>query len=368
MSAPQADAAPGHRCGTPRTPGIHEDATGGRLATGRLTRRAALTLAPAMALAAACTSKSNAPAASTKGVDRVTYQTGFGTFGREAYVYVAKAKGYFTDAGIDVQIIPGTGQPADMQGVAANKTQFLTGETTAALTAISKGLKDFKLIGAVHQRTVIALMALGGNGMTRPQDLQGKTVGYGGASPHDMFPAYARLAGFDPASVKWVPLPPPTLPAALAAKRVDAIGQFVTGTPLVRAAAKGADIVVFPYGDVLSDLYGNVLTTNTQMIQTKPDLVRRFTDALFKGLAYTINNPEESGKIMNQSVSTTPAAIATAEIQTMKPYVTSNGSIVGTIDQSRMSRAIALLASVGVVAQGSLTPESVVDFDYVPKA
>jgi hypothetical protein len=47
--------------------------------------------------------------------------------------------------------------------------------------------------------------------------------------------------------------------------------------------------------------------------------------------------------------------------------VTSNGSIVGAIDQSRMSRAIALLASVGVVAQGTLTPEDVVDFDFVPK-
>jgi len=342
-------------------------APGPSAGTGALTRRNVLALASAVALGAAGCSPAKAPA-TAKSLDKVTYMTAFGTFGRESYVYVADRKGFFRDAGIEVTIVGGTGQAANVEGLAAGRHQFLSQDSSLVLTVMSKGVKDVRVIGAIHQRTLIAIMALKSAGITQPQDLRNKTLATGGAPPRDMFPAYARLAGFDPSSTKWLMTAPQQVPQLLAAGRVDAVGQFLSGRPLIEAAVQGREIVVFPYGDYLKDLIGNVLVTNTDMIKNKPDLVRRFAGALLKGLAYSLANLEEAGRIMNQAVTTTPAAVAAGELGAMKPYVSIGGSVVGALERSQMSATIALLESVGTIAAGSLTTEQVVDFDFVPRS
>ncbi|MEN3304233.1 MAG: hypothetical protein V7603_435 [Micromonosporaceae bacterium] len=366
MSAQPADPAPADKHSTQRgAPG--DNATDSKPFAGRLTRRGALALAPAVALAAGCTSTKKTAAATTS-LDSVTYMTAFGTFGREGYVYVANAKGFFREAGIQVKVLPGTGQPANLQALVSDQLQFISQESAQAMNLIATGMKDARMIGSVHQRTVIALMALASSGIARPADLQNKTIAYGGQAPHLLYPAYAKLAGFPPQSTKWTFTTPQQLPVLLASARVDAIGQFVTGAPLIKAATKGKDLTVLPYSDYLGDLYGNVVLTNAKTISTKPDLVRRFMGALMKGLSYSITNPEESGRLINQAVSTTPAAVATAELQVMKPYVTTNGSVIGALDLGRISQAIALMTSIGVIPQGVLTPDNLVDFTFVPKA
>jgi NitT/TauT family transport system substrate-binding protein len=345
-------------------------ATADKALAARLTRRGALALAPAVALVAGCSSSKDKKTTGGTGdgaLDQVTYMTGFGTFGREAYAYVADAKGFFRDNGIKVKIVPGSGQEADLAGLIAGKIDFQTTETSMFVSLMAKGYKDARIIGAIHQRTVVALMALPDRGIKRPQDLVNRTIAYGGVAPRLLFPAYARLAGFDAATVKWVRATPPTLPGELASRKVDAIGQFVTGTPLIKAATRQQSIVVLPFGDYLPDLTGNLLATSTNMIKNKPDLVRRFVDALMKGLSYAMANPEECGAIMNQAVSTTAAAIATAELQVMKPYVMTGGSAVGGLTEAGIAQVIALLTSVGLVPQGALIPDNVADFNFVPK-
>jgi NitT/TauT family transport system substrate-binding protein len=346
-----------------------ENPTASSTNAARLTRRGALALAPAVALAAGCTSKknnNNKTTGTTKQMDQVTYLTGFLNYGREGYVHVANAKGFFREAGIEVTVKTGNGQPETLKSLIAGQAQFLTTETTLALSQMSAGVTDFRIIGAIHQRTVVAVMALTKSGISKPQDLQGKHLAYGGLTPFLLFPAYARLAGIDPKAVNWRQVPPQNLPQLLASKQVDAIGQFVTGAPLIKAAAK-VDITVLPYSDYMSDMPGNLLATSSDMIKNKPDLVHRFTNAILKGLAYTIANPQESGDIIHNAVASTLAPVATAEIQAMAPYVSTNGSVVGALTPNRISQTIALMTSLGVVKEGALTPDQVCDFNFIPK-
>src|SRR5262245_37695586 len=85
---------------------------GTRTRPGSLTRRSLLALGPTVAFAAACSS--NKPTPKTNPLDKVKYRTGFATFGREGDVVVAKEKGYFREAGLDVEILVGTALPQDM--------------------------------------------------------------------------------------------------------------------------------------------------------------------------------------------------------------------------------------------------------------
>lgn len=354
-------------------PGGTADTTAiaGRALAARFTRRGALALAPVIALAAGCSSskdKSNT-GGSTGGsgaLDKVNYMTGFGSFGREAYAWVADSKGYFRDNGLDVKILPGSGQPSEVAGLATGKTDFYCVEASLTISLLAKGQKDVKIVGAIHQRTVVALMALAKNKITRPQDLVGKKIAYGGQAPNLLFPAYAKLAGFDP-HVTWETCTPQQLPAWLATGKADVIGQFVTGAPLIKATAK-QDISILPYGDYLGDLPGNLLLTNSKMLNEKSDITHRFIDALMKGLDYTIKNPDEAGQILAKAVPGTKAEVAALEVQAMKPYVTTNGSPVGSLTPDGMTKTLALLTSIGVVPQGALTADGITDFNFVPKA
>jgi NitT/TauT family transport system substrate-binding protein len=299
-------------------------------------------------------------------VDRISYLTGFGSFGREGYAWVADAKGYFREAGIQVTIQPGAAGDTNLKLLAAGKAQFAVIDYSGAMVRAGTGaFADFRCVAAVNQRTTIALMALQGRGIARPGDLLGKTIAQAtGAVPKTLFPAYAKLAGFDGAGVRWQDATPQQLPGLLAAGRVDAIGQFVVGVPAVEAAAQGRKAVVLPYSEYLTDLYGNVLVTSTSMIKNNPDLVRRFAGALMKGLRYAVDNPNEAGRILHAAVPATGADIAAAELSLMRPYA-GGAAAPGAFEPARVARSTAILQAVGLMPI-SVPPEQVVDFAALP--
>ena len=124
-----------------------------------------------------------------------------------------------------------------------------------------------------------------------------------------LFPAYAKLAGFDHPKVTWVNAAPPQVPALLASGRVDA--------------------VVFPYSEFLEELFGNVIMRRAQPAADK--------------------------------------AAAVGEITLMTPYVNPGGGTFGAVDRERVERAIAVLRDAGLIPPG-LTADQVIDFDLTPTA
>jgi NitT/TauT family transport system substrate-binding protein len=312
-----------------------------------------------------CSSPASPPRQS---LDRVTCVTGFGTFGRDSYFWVANQKGFFREAGIGVTIQPGKGSEPNIGLVVANKAQFAALDFAAAMVHASKnGTSQIRLIGAIQQRTVVAIMSLKERGISRPADLVGRTIaGAAGAAEQTLFPTYAKLAGIDAAQVHWTNAEPPQLPALLASGKVDAIGQFIVGAPSIKKTAGGRETVTLPYSDYIGDLPGNVLVTQAGLTARDPDLVRRFTLALMRGLAYAIAHPDEAGQILHQAQPTSDPITAAAELRLMDAYVTSasTGVPVGALTGSRVARGIAILQSSGLIPSG-LDPDNTTDLSIM---
>jgi NitT/TauT family transport system substrate-binding protein len=244
-----------------------------------------------------------------RSVDQVTYVTGLGLTGREGFAQVAAAKGFFADERITVSVKPGQAGEFNLQQLRAGQAQFVAIEYAGAVDRAAKGQFDgLRCISVIHVKTTAALMALAKSGITSPRDLPGRTVAQApGSVVKTVFPAYAKIAGLDQAqinAVKWRDAAGPQLPALLAAGTVDAVGQFAAAVPTVSAAAKGQQVVVLPYGDQMTDLYGNVVVARTD---TDRDLQRRFVRALHRGLRYAVDHPEEAGQIIHAAVAATPA-------------------------------------------------------------
>jgi NitT/TauT family transport system substrate-binding protein len=333
-------------------------------------------LAAAGAVLSACDSgkeKSSPNTSSKKQADKVTYLTGFGILGRESYVHVAVSKGFFKDVGLDVTIQPGQAGLYNHNQVLAGQAQFAAVDPSGALIRQAKADKpedkNLRIIAAAHQLTLNALVAWADKGIGSPRDLAGKTLGVAtGAVPKTLFPAYARLAGIDDKSVKWSETAPPQLPSLLVTNKVDAVATFNVAVPGIEKAAGNRKTAIFPYSDVLSDLYGTVIITHLDITKKNPDLAKRFTGALMKGLRYAVEHPDEAGKILNQMDNTQNADLAAKELTLLKPYtIPPGGAPVGTFDESRMAKNIAVLQGLGLMPTG-LTPDQAVDTRFIPKS
>jgi NitT/TauT family transport system substrate-binding protein len=332
----------------------------------------AAALATTLIAAAGCSDDSkSANASGSQSLEKITYLTSFGTFGRDAYAYVALEKGYFKDAGFDVEIKPGGGTLENLKAIVGGTAQFTPLDLTGTLLAAGAKTPTtgFAAVAGIQQRTMAAIITLQGNGITTPKDLEGKTLADSPSSVvRNLFPTYAKLANIDSNKVTWQNGTPQTLMGTLAAGKAAGIGQFVVGKPTVEAIAKKPAIVL-PYSDYLQDLYGNVLVTQSSYAKSNPDKVKKFTAALLKGLEDAINNPTEAGTILKKYVPTAIPPAAAAELQLMGPFVKSeaSGVPVGALDSQRVARSIAILQGSGQIEPG-LTPEKVIDFDLVPKA
>jgi NitT/TauT family transport system substrate-binding protein len=340
----------------------------------RLTRTvAAAALATALALVSGCSSdsdKSEGSKAAGKATEKVTYLTSFGNFGRDSYAWVAKEKGFFKEAGFEVDINPGQGTGSVIQTITGGRADFGPIDLTGGILQVGNGVaKDFVAVAAIQQRTMAAIVSVEGKNIATPKDLEGKKLADTPTSVvRNLFPTYARLAGIDASKVTWVNGEPQSLIGMLGSGSVDGIGQFVVGQPTVKAVTQKTPVVL-PYSNVMQDLYGNALITSSKIAKEKPEMVKRFTTALLKGLEYSLAHPEEAADILKKNVPTTVPAAAAAELQLMAAYVRSSnsGTALGTLDQGRVAKSIALLQGAGSLKQ-NITPDQIIDFNLAPKA
>jgi NitT/TauT family transport system substrate-binding protein len=305
------------------------------------------------------------------GLEKVKYLSGASILGREAYVYMAIEKGYFKAAGFDVEVQAGKGTVPNLGLLQSGQVDFAALDITAALIEFGNGrFHDFTIIDAIQQRNLQTIMALDGSGINSPKDLAGKKIAYlPGGVAKALFPAYAKLAGIDDSKIKWINIPLEQHPQNLAAGRVDAATQFAVGKPGIARVAKDRKITVLPYTDYLTDLYGVGIGVTKKAASADPDRIRRFNEAILKGLRDATENPAEAGKVYAKYQKIQPEAVATAENTLMIPYVKSaaGGAAVGALDMQRVARNIAILQGSGVIP-AVFQPQDVVSADFLPKS
>jgi NitT/TauT family transport system substrate-binding protein len=330
-----------------------------------LTRRA-LIAGVAGAGVAACSRSEKPPARRT--MDKVTVMTGFNITGQDSFLFAALEKGWYRNAGIEVTVQAGAGTGRNLQALAAGNAQFAVIDLTGGLLEIDKGAHiDFRVFAAIYQLNVSCIVALPRAGIRTAQDLAGKSIGYteGGVNK-TIFPAYAQLAGLDHNLVRWQPLEPPLIRPALLAGRLDAATEIVIGRPALEAAAK-QQVTMLPYSDQIRDLYGNAFAVSTDLARSNPGLVRRFRDATFRGIQWTIENPTDAGRVMAKHNPTYKAETAEAEIRQTVQYVRGAAPVLGHLDEARLARSIALVQGIGLVKSG-LTVDKVAALDLAPQA
>jgi NitT/TauT family transport system substrate-binding protein len=244
---------------------------------------------------AACGDDDNGPATSTPGKpDQV--KAGVIAILDVAPIYLGKEKGFFSKRNIELTLETAQGGSAIAPSVLSGQYQFgfsnvvsllLAKSQNAPLKAVANGVNSTGDPKADFGGIVVKDPAI-----TSPKQLEGKKVATNAlknivdTSVKDI----VKKDGGDPNKVNFVELAFPDMAAQLDAGNVQAI--FVVEPFLSAAKAKGWR-TIGSYADVDPNLCVALYFTSQQQIQSNPDLVKRFTEAMNESLTYANSHPDE---------------------------------------------------------------------------
>ena len=235
--------------------------------------------------------------ASTKeaeGLTKVRLPMGYVPNIQFAPLYVAAEKGYFRDAGIDIEF----DYKFETDGVAlvgSGELPFSLVSGEQVLLARAQGL-PVRYVAAWYQQYPVSVVAGSDQGILIPQDLKGKKIGLPGLFGATYVGLLAMLyeAGMTEKDV--------TLDAIgfnqvdlLASGQQDVVVGYTANEP-VQLRARDIPVTEIRVSDYVQ-LASNGILASEKVIGENPELVRAFVEAFLKGLADTIANPEEAYKL-----------------------------------------------------------------------
>ena len=215
-------------------------------------------------------------------------------------IFVAQAKGFFEEAGLNVEVV----QPPEdgaVTLVASGKAQFgVSFQDSLAPAFVGDSIMPVTAVAAVIQHNTSGIVSRAGEGMDTPKGLEGKKYA---TWDLDVEKATIRdVMAADGGNFDLVELIPSTVTDEVSALRsgsVDAIWIFY-GWAGIACEVAGLDTDYFEFADIdpVFDYYTPVIIGNNAWLEENPETAKAFMEALSKGYTYAAQNPKEAADIL----------------------------------------------------------------------
>ncbi len=235
--------------------------------------------------------------------DKIVFGLNWIWYGVHGYFLPALKLGYYKDVNLDVDIKRGYGSGDAVKRAFLGKADIVLADINSLVVARSRGAA-VKAIGVLENLAPHTVIARRDHGIKKLKDLEGKR--FAGSKMDGniiMLPTLCELAGVDFSKITLVTVDSQSKDPLLLSGKVDAIGQFQAGggTRYKKYMKRhNIDLVMFPYYKYGFKAYGLSLMASDKMIAEKPDVLKRFLLATFKGIAWALDNPEETIKMYKE--------------------------------------------------------------------
>lgn len=214
--------------------------------------------------------------------------------------YVAQEKGYFEEAGLEVEIVQPPEDGASAL-VATGKAQFgIDFQDTIAPAWASDSPLPVTAVAALIQHNTSGIISRKGEGMDTPKGMEGKTY-----ATWDMEVEKAMIRnvveedGGDYEKINMIPSTVTDEVTALQTKQVDAVWVYYAWGGIA-TEVKDLPTDYFAFKDInqVFDYYTPVIVANNDFLEEDPDTAKAFLEAAKKGYEDAIDTPEEAADIL----------------------------------------------------------------------
>ncbi len=289
---------------------------------------------------------------SASAAEKVTVQLKWLPQAQFAGYYVAQAKGYYKDAGLDVTIKPGGPDISPVQVIAGNQADIVVNWMPDALAAREAGVPLVN-VAQVFNQSGLMLTCKKSSGVTSPKDLKGKTLGvwYGG-NEYPFLNWMAKLGYKPDTDIKIMKQGFNVDP--LLQNQAACISTMIYNEywQVVDAGVKESDLVTFFYEkEGVASLEDGLYVMEAKL--KDPAFVARmgkFVKATLKGWNEAVKDPAAAAKIVVAADTSGSASekVQLRQMQNVAKLITNAGTPkIGYLEPAAYERTVKVLLAAG---------------------
>jgi NitT/TauT family transport system substrate-binding protein len=275
------------------------------------------------------------------GLEKVTLQLKWLPQSQFMGYYVAAAKGYYKDEGIDIQILPGGSDIIPEQNVYNGVANIGVTWVSSLMTYQAQGY-ELQEVAQVFQKSGLLLASKKGTGINSPKDLAGKKVGnwFGG----NEYEVLALLQKYNLDKNKDLQLVQQDYTMdQLKEGSIDAASAMTYNELglLLESGISKDDLNVIDMNDEGVAMMEDCLFVNSDWASKNKDLLVRFLKASIKGWKDAVADPEAAGKAVydvDKSVSLDHQVYMAKEVAKLVAPQGFDTSKIGQIDMNAIKQ------------------------------
>jgi len=287
--------------------------------------------------------------------EKVTVQMKWVPQAQFAGYYVAAAKGFYKEAGLDVTVKPGGPDIAPPQVLAANGADIAVDWMPSALAAREAGVPMVN-VAQIYNRSGLMLTCKKAAGVNTPKDFKGKTIGVWFGGNEYPFLSWMSTLGFKTSGAN------PDVKVLKQGFNVDPLLQNQAACvstmiyneywQIIDAGVKPDQLITFPYEDQgVATLEDGLYVLGPKL--KDPAFVTRmgkFVAASMKGWEYALKNQDEAVKIVLAADASggSTAAVQKRQLENVAKLITvANGPKMGYLEPAAYQRTVKVLLAGG---------------------
>ena len=285
------------------------------------------------------------------------------------FIYTAIEKGYYAEEGLDVKVqFPSNANDA-LSLVAAGKAEIGMYYEHDIIQAVADQNVGVKSIGAIVQSPLNVILSLKDKNITRPADLENKTVGYAGTALSEaLVKTMMEAVGADYGTVDMVDVGF-DLMSSMTTGNVDATIGCLVNHEVPQMEEEGFDVNYFMVNDYgIPNYYEAVFLAGNDMIENEPDVLAGFLRASAKGFADFQADPDGCLQILldNQNEENFPLtkSVEQSSCQTLLPLMETADAQFLTQTAENWQENIDWMYSAGLISHKVDVADVMATIDY----
>lgn len=283
--------------------------------------------------------------AAAESLEKVRLQLKWFSSFQFAGYYMALEKGYYTESGLNVEIIERDPAKNNILQVADGEAEYGVADS-AVLLYRAQG-KPLKILASIFQHSPLVFIAKKDSGIFSPYEMKGKILSYQRGLDDAPLLATLKEANLNEADYRYAPLDFSSM--EFIRGDVDVISSYLSDQPYLMKK-QGVEINIINPLNYGVDFYGDNLIATQKELDRHPERAHAFLEASLKGWKYALDHKDETIAVLRSKYGTKRSADHLAyEAKIIEQMMMPDMVVIGYTSIERFHRIAEIYQRIGKI-------------------